>query len=301
MGQKSSSVKNAAPGHIRDLTEFQSILQSYAYPIIGDQMAAEDVVQEVVNQYVMRSKDDNTIHHHRNYLIRSVINRSISEKKKLVARRDSYPGSWLPTPVLTEEDVYHSIDRQWQVSYSLLVMMEKLTVVERAVFLLKDTYGYAHAEVAEILDITTDYSRQALRRARLKLSEVGEPEVGHHESSEFLDKLTHAILDSDMDKLTHLLHTEVKAVSDGGPHQPAARKTIYGDVSVAKLMRAIHGKYLLPGTTIRKVLINHQPAFLYQVEDKVYRCVVVETAETSVRSFYIMVNQDKLKAVQELK
>ena len=130
-------------------------------------MAAEDIVQEVLNHHFLNSRDH--IENPDHYLIRSVINRAINQKNLLRNKMEQYPGRWLPAPVVTEEGIYAGADRARILHYSLLVLLERLNAKERAVFILKETFDFTHEEIAEILNISTEHSRQLFKRGKKKI------------------------------------------------------------------------------------------------------------------------------------
>ncbi|HET6541319.1 MAG TPA: sigma factor-like helix-turn-helix DNA-binding protein, partial [Chryseolinea sp.] len=145
----------------RQLHHYQAMLLPFAYNVTGDFMAAEDIVQEVLNQHFLNSRDH--IENPDHYLIRSVINRAINQKNLLRNKMEQYPGRWLPAPVVTEEGIYAGADRARILHYSLLVLLERLNAKERAVFILKETFDFTHEEIAEILNINTEHSRQLFK------------------------------------------------------------------------------------------------------------------------------------------
>lgn len=275
---------------------FHGTLLPYAYNILGDSMEAEDVVQEILSSYFMGQKDH--IETPRNYLIRSVINRSINAKKRLQRSLADYPGQWLPIPVSTEDGIYQNTDRSKILNYSLLVLLERLNPKERAVFILKESFDISHGEIAEVIDITIEHSRQLYKRAKQKL----EPDIlksftSKSEHENILQNLTEAILQADIEKVKGLLSEDIQTISDGGPNASAARKIISGKERVYKLLLAIYGKYFPEGSTISMTTYNHMPAILYKHTDLVYRCIVFEIIENVIARMYIIVNPDKLKSI----
>ncbi|WP_315817463.1 sigma-70 family RNA polymerase sigma factor [Paraflavitalea speifideaquila] len=151
------------------MEEYRPLLTTYAYNILGTLDEAKDVVQDAFLKFmdVERGK----IADKRNYLIRTVINLSINAKKrqrKLVAE---YPGPWLPEPVATENADGGLLQKE-VLSYSLMVLMEKLNVRQRAVFILKEAFDYEHEEIAAALEISVDNSRKLLSRAREQLQKA---------------------------------------------------------------------------------------------------------------------------------
>ncbi len=137
-------------------------LTSYAYNILGSWEDARDVVQDVFLKFTQL--DENKIEDRKSYLIRMVVNHAIDQKRKRKKQRDSYPGNWLPEPVATDDPNFE-IDRKEILSYSMLVLLEKLDSKQRAVFILKEAFDYAHDEIAKVLGITAESSRKIQSRA----------------------------------------------------------------------------------------------------------------------------------------
>jgi len=277
--------------------EFRGKLLPYAYNILGDSMEAEDVVQEILSNYFTGPKDH--IQTPQNYLIRAVINRAINEKKKQKVRLTEYPGHWLPIPVSTEEGVYKYADRSKILRYSLLVLLELLTPKERAVFILKESFDFSHGDVAEMLDVTIENSRQLYKRAKQKIEpDLHQSFFADHSGESILHQLTESILAADIEKVKQLLSDDVKLVSDGGPKTSAARNVISGKDDAYKLLKAIYGKYFPEGSSISFTSYNHLPAILYKKDDVLYRCILFEIEEGLIRGMYIIVNPDKLQFIK---
>ena len=143
-------------------------MTTYAYNIVGTLQDAEDVVQDAFLKYHLLNKD--AINDEKAYLIRMVINLSINLKKKLQKKITGYPGQWLPEPVSTDTPD-EGIQKKEILSYSLMVLLEKLNPQQRGVFILKEAFDYEHEEIAVVLGISTEYSRQLLNRAKKKLQQ----------------------------------------------------------------------------------------------------------------------------------
>jgi RNA polymerase sigma factor (sigma-70 family) len=290
MNETSMKPSEVAP----HLGQYKSALLPFAYNITGDWQAAEDVVQEVLNHHLLNG--DHQIENPKNYLIRSVINRSINEKKLLRNRMEQYRGAWLPTPVLTEDSIYAAADREKILQYSLLILLEHLTPKERAVFILKETFDFNHEEIAEALDIKIEHSRQLLKRSKEKIpgrsTKAGKL---NRQDSDMLRRLSDAISSADVERTKQLLSTDVRCVSDGGTKVRAARKLLTGQDRVSKFLKAIYGKYFPEGATTHVVEINHHPAILFKREGKVFRCIVLEMEDDAITNIFIVVNPDKLQ------
>lgn len=276
--------------------KYKPLLMPFAYNITGDFMAAEDIVQEVLTKHFTVS--DPSIKNQKSYLIRAVINRSINEKKMLRTRMEEYRGRWLPAPVLTEDSIYRGADREKILHYSLLVLLERLSAKERAVFILKETFDFEHEEIADILSIKTDHSRQLLKRAKEKISPMtGKRAPANPGNGRFLRELVQAISTSDIAKTKVLLSEDVQCVSDGGKVR-AARNMLSGHDRVFKFLKAIYGKYFPEGAAWQIVEINFHPAILFTLNNKVFRCIVFELKNGVAKKIYIIVNPDKLQQLK---
>ncbi|MEQ8551893.1 MAG: sigma-70 family RNA polymerase sigma factor [Cyclobacteriaceae bacterium] len=277
------------------LTYFKTRLFPYAYNIIGDSMAAEDVVHEVLNHYFIETPSH--IRQPEGYLIRAVINNAINHKNLLRNKLESYPGHWLPTPVLTEDVIYKNADQEEILNYSLLVLLEKLNAKERAVFILKETYEYSHEDIASILEMKAEHSRQLLKRAKVKLDRKIDAGPLDHDSDQkkMLEQLTEAILNNNLDKVKSVLSKDVKTISDGGEKVSAARKILVGPDRTTKLLEAIYGKYMPASTQMVFTTINHLPAITFATNGVVFRCVMFEIQNGKIEHIYIVVNPDKLE------
>lgn len=290
------NVKGLTPSVASRFEEYKAILLPFAYNITGDFMAAEDIVQEVLTKHLLVS--DPNIQNPKHYLIRSVINRSINEKKMLRARMEDYRGRWLPAPILTEESIYRVADRDKILHYSLMVLLERLSAKERAVFILKETFDFEHEEIADILSIKADHSRQLLKRAKEKISPVSQKRAQTTSTDgQLLQQLVEAISTSDVARTKFLLSRDVQCVSDGGKVK-AARNMLSGHDRVTKFLKAIYGKYYPEGAAWKIAEINFHPAILFILNGKVFRCIVFELKDEVIQKIFIVVNPDKLQQLK---
>ncbi|RAV29817.1 sigma-70 family RNA polymerase sigma factor [Sinomicrobium soli] len=277
---------------------FRPLLETYAYNILGSYEDARDVVQDVWLKQLEHPVQD--VHNTRAYLVRSVINHAINVKKRQDRFRKDYPGSWLPEPVATDRSDM-ALERTEILSYSLMILLEKLGPKERAVFILKEGYHYSHQEIAVTLDISEAHSRQLFRRGKVKLREEEIfPEKGG-ESPEHLEKLLQAIQEGEMPRLEALLHDEVNATSDGGGKVSAAVNVISGKRDVSRFILGIFRKFYghTPGMRLVLAGVNHRPAVFYYRGEELVNCMPVEICGGKIRRIYFIRNPDKLKNLQK--
>jgi RNA polymerase sigma factor, sigma-70 family len=144
--------------------EFRSLLFSVAYNMLGVIADAEDIVQDSFEKWL--SVDTTTVLHPKAYLVKVVTNKCITHLEKIKRERKNYIGPWLPEPLIAHEtQADHRIEMFQPLSMGIMVMLEKLTAQERAVFLLKEIFSYDYDEIAEIINKTNDNCRQIFKRA----------------------------------------------------------------------------------------------------------------------------------------
>jgi RNA polymerase sigma factor (sigma-70 family) len=269
-------------------------LTLYAYNILGSYEDAKDIVQDVFLKY--SQLDPQKIQDERLFLIKMVVNLSIDRKRKQKKILASYPGHWLPEPTATENPE-NALYQKEILSYSLMVLLEKLASKPRAVFILKEAFDYDHDEIARTLDITADNSRKILSRARLELSEARASGASGKVQSDLLQRYLKAIQGGDMQQVEALLRSDITVVSDGGGKATAFRNIISGNRAVGALLTGLSRK------TYHQVLtetgwINHQPAMFYFHEDKIVTCQIFTVADGQFSSIFFIRNPDKLKELQ---
>lgn len=255
--------------------QYYQTLLSYAYNILGSVQDAQDVVQEVLARH-LGHPDPAGIRHEKAYLIRSVINLAISTKNR--QQRTLRAGEvWLPEPVATDDAADRTLNLNEVLSYSLLVLLERLTAVERAVFILRESFDYTHEEIAAVLAVTPQHSRQLLSRAKAKLYKPGPvwsaPEDLHQKT--VLEDFIRAISERDVQALEKVMVADIRFYIDGGGKIPLAARTCTGAGLVAALLVRIFGQFL---STARLVpaMVNHQPALLSFVAGSLTSCQIFE-------------------------
>lgn len=255
---------------------------------------AKDIVQDAYLKFMQI--DTERIEDKKAYLVRTVINLAINQKNRQQKLISSYPGEWLPEPVATEsaDAVLNTKD---VLSYSLLVLLEKLNPKERAVFILKEAFDYDHEEIANVLDLSVENSRKLLSRAKSKLREPAPP-TDSSISTDYISKYLELIRAGDTSRLEQLLHKDIVVVSDGGGKAVAFRNPIVGIPNSIKLLMAIEHKYYADFRMERKEM-NHQPALFYYEGDKLVTVMIFNIENGQLANTYFMRNPDKLKNLQE--
>lgn len=277
------------------MDSLRPLLTTYAYNILGSVEEAKDVVQEAFLKFM--EQDEARIMDKKAYLVRTVINLSINQKKRQKKIIANYPGEWLPEPVATEKADSFILGRE-MLSYSLMVMMEKLNARQRAVFVLKEAFDYDHEEIAGLLGITAENSRQLLTRAKAQLK-MDKPGKNNDIPDGWLDKYLEVIRDGDVGTLEKLLTEEIRLVADGGGKVTAFMKPVIGRHSVAALLSGVFGK-IYPGVLIEQNWVNHQPALFYYLDGKLITCQIFSMVDGYIENIYIVRNPDKLRSLENL-
>jgi RNA polymerase sigma-70 factor (ECF subfamily) len=278
------------------MDQLRPLLTTYAYNILGSLEESKDVVQDAYLKFM--AVDADKIENKKAYLVRTVINLSINAKnrqQKLVAE---YTGPWLPEPVATE-NADAGINQKEILSYSLMVLMEKLNTRQRAVFILKEAFDYEHDEIAEVLDISVENSRKLLSRAKEQLQK-GTPVAHKPVKKEEVNKYLTIIQKGDTRLLEQLLHNEISLISDGGGKATAATKELQGIHDVASFLIGVFKKfysYAHIRTEIKS--INNEPALCYYADDQLVTAVMMVMNGDHIENLYFMRNPDKLAAISK--
>lgn len=272
----------------------RALLTTYAYNILGSLEEAKDIVQDAYLQFMKLNEAD--VKDPRAYLVRTVINLSINRKERQQKMRAAYPGEWLPEPVATEMPDA-ALNRQDVLSYSLMVLLERLDARQRAVFILKEAFDYEHTEIAAVLGITVEHSRKILSRAKQQLSPehpVKGPRIQAGDLRKYLDVIRRA----DMQQLEQMLVADVVVTVDGGGKVPASQQPVHGRESVMAMLLGIYKKfYTTADVELRQ--INHQPALFFSRNGELTNCQIFTFEEDRITAVYFIRNPDKLCALQK--
>ncbi len=275
------------------MESLRPLLITYAYNILGSLEEAKDIVQDAFERFMHADTDQ--VLDKKSYLVRIVINLSINRKKRKQKIVADYPGEWLPEPVATEK-ADRGIEQRELLSYSLMVILEKLNPRQRAVFILKEAFDYEHEQIAEVLEISPENSRKIFSRARSRL-QVDGPVDEKLVPRDYLDKYIHVITKGDTERLEQLLADDIAVVSDGGGKVAAFRKPIVGRDRVIKVLLGLSKKYY-SRIIMKWGMVNHQSALFHYYEGQLITCQVFSYNGHQLERIYFMRNPDKLKALQ---
>jgi len=298
----------AAPPHSMDgsnrVAEFERhrrLLFSIAYRMLGIVADAEDTLQDAFIRWERASTTE--VRSPKAFLVTVVSRLCINQLQSARARREEYIGEWLPEPLVTEAGSQPSriVHVDESVSMALLLLLERLTPVERAVFLLREIFDYTHAEIAEALELTEANCRQLLRRAR-KHVRLASPrfKASAKEHREVLERFHQAADSGDMDRLLALLSSDVVLHSDGGGKAPAFPLPIHGPDKVARAI--VQGlKRLVSLEPVQRIVeINGEPGIVSYVNGRPQSVFTLHVNDGRIHAIFIVTNPRKLSHLPPL-
>jgi RNA polymerase sigma-70 factor (TIGR02957 family) len=280
--------------------EHRGLLFSVAYRMLGTVADAEDIVQDAWLRWTASGRSQ--VDEPKAYLIRIVTNAAIDRLRSARVRRESYVGPWLPEPVLTAPDVAEDVELAESVSVAMLIVLETLSPLERAVFVLREVFGFSHAEIATTLDRTEASVRQVAHRARAHVAERRPrftPDVAERRrvTEEFLS----AALGGDLERLLAVLAPDVVLVADGGGKRSAALRPIEGIDKVVRFLVGIADRPYagVPSEALELALadVNGAPGGLIHGNGEVITAVSLEIADGRVVGIQLVANPDKLHTI----
>src|ERR1700729_4057914 len=248
--------------------DHRELLFSVVYNMLGSVADTEDVLQETWLAWVARAQaaSGEQITSPRAYLVRIAVNRALARQASISRRRENYTGPWLPEPLITEDqagDSAETVVRAESVSIALLVVLETLTPLERAVFVLHEVFGYAHTEIAGILDRSPSAIRQLAHRAREHVQArrpryPTDPQVHQRVTERFVA----AVAGGDLDALMQALAPEVTMWTDGGGKARALGAPVHGRDKVSRMILGHAFRHPIPDLGIRYPRVNGEPSAL---------------------------------------
>ncbi|MCX2680012.1 sigma-70 family RNA polymerase sigma factor [Galbibacter sp. EGI 63066] len=276
------------------LQDYQSKLFPYAYNILGSIDDANDVIQDVVVNYIESNRD--AIKNESAYLIKSVINKSINLKKR--SKKMVGQTTWLPEPVATE-NADTKINSQEIISYSMLVLLEYLNPKERGVFILKQVFDYSHQEIAELFSISIENSRKLLSRAKNTLKKQDSDfKLRGAPSNDFLSEFVDTIRKGEVKMLEEMLSEHITAQTDGGGKIKVLSEFTSGIKAVALFAVKVYDLYLKK-CRIEFKQLNHSPALLFYKGDRLRSCEIldIDINTGKISNIYSVVDPNKLKRI----
>ncbi|MFD3523557.1 RNA polymerase sigma-70 factor [Streptomyces sp. NPDC058653] len=280
---------------VEEFEELRPLLFSIAYRILGSVSEAEDAVQETWLRFDGSATRPTSA---RAFLSAVVTRISIDVLRSARVRRESYVGPWFPEPLLSDpyEDPARSVELADSVSMAALLLLERLTPLERAVFLMREVFAFGFDDIAEAVGRSEAACRQLLVRARAHM-EAGRPrfEADRRERQQLATRFFDALKDGDVDGLRDLLATDVRLVGDGGGKAPQLARALMGADKVARVMGGFFPWLIRIDVTFEPHEINGQPGAIFRDRDgKVIQIVALDVLDGRVQTIRVVLNPDKL-------
>ncbi|AMO63173.1 RNA polymerase sigma-70 factor [Mycolicibacterium phlei] len=285
-----------ADEHAERFTALRPLLFTIAYEILGSATESDDVLQESYLRWA--EVDLDTVTDTKAYLARIVTRQALNALRAQSRRREEYVGPWLPEPLLTAGDASADVVLAESVSTAMLVVLETLSPDERAVFVLREVFGFGHDEIAEIVEKSPAAVRQMAHRAREHVQARRrrfEP-VDSKVSMEITQRFFTAAATGDINGLLEMLTEDVTWTADSDGKVSAARRPVVGAEKVA---RVLIGLVRGAGTDgrVEPAMYNNSPALKMYLGDRFEGIVTIEITDGRISNFYAMRNPDKLVAV----
>jgi RNA polymerase sigma-70 factor (ECF subfamily) len=287
---------------MEDFTTYYPLLFAIAYRMLGSASDAEDIVQECYLRYAKTPREE--IHTLKSYLTTIVTHLCLDQLKSARQTREQYIGPWLPEPVLTfdgEQAALQTLEQRESLSLAFLVLLECLTPLERAIFLLHDIFAYSHEEIASIVGKSVSACRQSLHRAKEKIAERHPRFTSSQEAQRrMLSRFLAACQQGDIQSLTSMLAEDITSWADsGGKVSGAGRHPIYGREKVIRLLLGLVRKYATMNLSFSIAAINGALGILVWTGDVLFEIACLEMTEERIYGIRHIVNPDKLTYIQQ--
>jgi RNA polymerase sigma-70 factor (TIGR02957 family) len=296
---------------VEDVDRFEASrprLEAIGYRLLGSASEAEDAVQETFLRW--QAADTDRIEVPEAWLTKVLTNLCLNQLTSARARRETYVGEWLPEPLLAGDRMLGPADTAEQresVSYAVLVLLERLSPNERAVYVLREAFGYPHREIAEILDLTEAASQQIFHRARKHVADgKARTEIDEAAARRVVDEFLAAATSGRTEPLVRLLTQDAVAVGDGGGKVPARAKAFEGALAVATFMRGL----FKPGKAKRAIMggspgvyattANGDPALVAVLDGRIVGIMCFAVTPEGITAIRNQVNPDKLERATRL-
>ncbi|MFF7545292.1 RNA polymerase sigma-70 factor [Streptomyces canus] len=278
-----------------EFQELRPLLFSIAYRILGSVGEAEDAVQETWLRYEATATEPRSV---KAYLSTTVTRIAIDVLRSARVRREEYVGEWLPEPLLDDpyEDPERAAELAESVSMAALLLLERLSPLERAAFVLREVFDFGFPEVAAAVGRSEAACRQLVSRARRHMA-AGRPrfEADREEREELASRFFDALREGDVDGLRGLLAADVSMVGDGGGRAPQLARAVAGAQNVARLLGAVFPRMARIEVTFEPHQLNGQPgAIFYDRDGKVLHTLALDILDGRIQTIRTVINPDKL-------
>lgn len=284
---------------------YKPLMFSLAYRMLGSVADAEDIVQEAFLSWSENKPEG--VRNEKAYLCKMVTNRSIDRLRSVSKQREVYVGPWLPEPLMTDEREIDSPSGAYlqkeSLSTAYLLLLQQLSWVERAVFVLREVLQYEYDEIAEIVDKSSTNCRQIFHRAKRAVSGFSQKADAAPLKSEsikaLIEQFIHAITSGNTDQLMNILKTDATVYSDGGGKVTAALRPILGADRVIAFLMGVASK--IPNNVSYRIKsVNGQPGIVNYVGAHPMSVLTFRIEDHRIAAIYAVLNPEKLTHLMPL-
>ena len=281
--------------------QHRGLLFSVAYRMLGSVADAEDMVQETFIRWQQAANEE--VRSPRAFLVTVITRLSINQLQSARVRREEYVGEWLPEPLVTgpESDPLGALKVDESLSMAFLLLLERLTPMERAVFLLREVFEYEYEEIANVLGQSETNCRQILRRAKQHVGDMRRRfDASAREHDDLLKRFIQATRSGDMKGLVELLSSEVVLHTDGGGKAVALAAEVRGAEKVAGTIIERMRTTLPKNLVARIARINGKPGLVSYLNGKPFSALTVDFRDGRAQAIYVVTNPEKLAHLPDL-
>ena len=271
-------------------------LTGVAYRITGSWTDAEDIAQDV---WLRWAKLHQEVDKPRNWLLRVTVRTSLDRLRRLKRRRETYLGPWLPEPVSLAPDPEATAELRDTLMVGMLLVLESLSPLERAVFVLREAFAWDYEDIAEALGRSPDAVRQLARRARQHVEQAGPRfAVDERRAAESTERFLRACLDGDMEDLLRVLSPDVVMYVDGGSEAPAPKRALVGAREVLSFLAGLGRKKALADARFTVGYVNMRPGIITSTEDLLLSALTFDYDQSGrIVAIYVVSAPSKLSHI----
>ncbi|MFJ8526443.1 sigma-70 family RNA polymerase sigma factor [Bacillus sp. NPDC094106] len=278
---------------------YKPLLFSLAYRMLGSVMDAEDIVHDTFLSF-SQTEEIESYGNVKAYLCKMVTNRAIDKLRSAAHKRNVYVGMWLPEPLVEEnDDPSMAYIMKESMSTAYLLLLQQLSEIERAVFILREVFGYDYDEIASIVEKSSVNCRQIFHRARKSIMDKPRAsKLSTKQMATYVEQFVTSLQRGDVQGMIEILKTDAIFKSDGGGKVTTALKPIYTSEKIVRLFLGITKK-LSEEHSITFRIVNGVPGIIVNVNNRAAYVLSFEFQEEKISSIYMMVNPEKLIHLNE--
>jgi RNA polymerase sigma-70 factor (ECF subfamily) len=272
--------------------QYRSLLFFLAYRMLGSVIEAEDLMQEA---WIRWQKTSTTVEFPKAFLYSLTTRLCIDRLRYLRREREKYVGIWLPEPLINQQDNLKTLETSEYISYAFLVLLECLSPIERAVFILREVFDYEYIQIASIVGKSIANCRQIFHRSRKKIVvNQSEFSLSTQEQNLLLEQFIIAWDQGDLAKLLDLMKENVTFYADGGGKVIAASQPLHGRCKVARFLLAIKRSRLTSNFSSQVILVNHQVGIVNICNKQPQSIFSFHFSKHKIETIFAVVNPEKL-------